>query len=128
MSFFSFSKTVIGSLLSKPATLMYPFKPRQFYKNTRGSIAITIESCILCGLCSKRCPTEAIVVDKPQKRWEIDRLRCCTCAACVEVCPTKCLRMENAYSAPDTTRSPYLNAFIQPPKAATAPAEAAEAK
>jgi ech hydrogenase subunit F len=120
MSFFTFSKTIIGSLFSKPATLMYPVKPAKVYKNTRGSIAIEIDKCILCGLCSKRCPTDAIEVDKPARKWQIDRLRCCTCAACVEVCPTKCLSMANNYTTPGTTRPPFVNAFIQPPKT-TAP-------
>jgi len=100
MSIFTFWKTILKSLISKPATLMYPFIPRKFYPNTRGSIKNKIEACIYCGLCQRKCPTAAIVVSKPDKKWQIDIMRCVTCNACVEVCPTKCLSMENHYSAP----------------------------
>jgi formate hydrogenlyase subunit 6/NADH:ubiquinone oxidoreductase subunit I len=116
MSFFSFSKTIIGSFFSKPATRMYPFTVRQPYAATRGSIAIDVGKCILCGLCAKRCPSRAIVVNKAERRWDIDRLSCCTCAACVEVCPTKCLTMETGYTAPETTRPPFAKTFPVPAK------------
>ena len=46
-------------------------------------------------MCSRRCPTYAIVVTKDRKEWQIDRLKCCTCNLCVEICPVKCLSMEN---------------------------------
>lgn len=99
MSFFSFTKTILKSLFSKPATLMYPFVPRKFYQNTRGSIVIKIEDCIYCGICQRKCPTSAIGVNKVEKTWEIDRLGCVACNFCVEVCPKKCLAMNNQYSA-----------------------------
>lgn len=94
----SITKLITKSLLGEPATLMYPAKPREFYKNTRGRIAIRIESCIFCGLCNKKCPTSAIRVSKETKTWEIDRLKCIACNACVEACPKKCLDMQNKYS------------------------------
>ncbi len=55
-------------------------------------------------MCSKRCPTYAIVVTKDGKEWEIDRLKCCTCNLCVEVCPVKCLSMEGQYTQPVAER------------------------
>ena len=65
---------------------------------TRGKVEIDINKCIFCGMCARRCPTDAIVVTKDCKEWQIDRLKCCTCNLCVEICPVKCLRMENQYS------------------------------
>lgn len=114
MSIFSMSKTVFKSLFSKPATLMYPIEPRIPYKNTRGHIAITINDCIFCGICSKKCPSDAINVAKTEKQWEIDRFKCVSCNLCVEVCPKKCLTMENAYTSPSTGK--HINTFTQEQK------------
>lgn len=105
MSLFSFTKTVLKSLFSKPATLMYPFVPRKFYENTRGSIAIKIEDCIYCGMCQRKCPTAALSVNKAEKSWSIDRLSCIACNYCVEVCPKKCLFMNKQYSESATAKN-----------------------
>lgn len=95
-----FIKTIMKSFVGKPATAMYPVVKREFYNNTRGKIGITIEDCIYCGICSKKCPTGAIKVVKPDKSWEIDRMKCIVCNYCVESCPKKCLDMGNCYSSP----------------------------
>jgi len=102
MKSFMMTKTVIKNLLGGPATLMYPKKKRAFTPITRGRVGIDINTCILCGMCARRCPTYAIVVTKDCKEWEIDRLKCCTCNLCVEICPVKCLFMETEY-APSLT-------------------------
>jgi ech hydrogenase subunit F len=125
MSVFSMGSTILRSLFSPPATRRYPTKlkePRSV-PGTRGRILIDVERCIFCMLCQKRCPTDAILVSKPQKEWTIERLRCCSCNACVEVCPTKCLTMDEHYSPVTVTRD--KDAFRQAPKppAAAAPAE-----
>lgn len=98
MSQMSIGKVVSRSFLSRPATRLYPFEKRPFYKATRGAVAIDIEKCILCGICQKRCPTAAITVTKATKDWQINRLRCISCGACVDACPKKCLWLENMYS------------------------------
>ena len=96
----SMTKTVLKSLFSKPATLMYPFEKRQPYNQTRGSVQIDIKNCIFCSLCQKKCPTRAIIVDKEAKTWEIERFKCILCNYCVDTCPKKCLQMSNTYSSP----------------------------
>jgi len=100
----SIAKVVMRSFASRPATRLYPFEKRPAFNNTRGSISIDISRCIFCSICQKKCPTDAIVVTKESKDWEIDRLRCITCNACVEACPKKCLTMETQYSAGVTQR------------------------
>jgi ech hydrogenase subunit F len=102
MSIMNFSKTALKNLGTKPATLMYPLKKREFYERTRGHIEIKSEDCIYCGICAKRCPTAAIGVDKPGKTWRIDRLKCIQCNACAENCPKKCLSMKNEYTTPSS--------------------------
>ena len=102
MALFTIAGEVMKSLFRKPATLMYPTVPRKWQAATRGHIGIAINACIFCGVCSKKCPTHAIVVDRPGKNWQIERLQCIQCGCCVEVCPKKCLTMEQAYTSPST--------------------------
>ena len=102
MAFFEITKTVFKSLFGKPETLMYPVIKREFAKGYRGSIKIEQEKCIYCGICQKKCPTQAIVVDRPSKLWKIDPFRCITCNACVDNCPKDCLIMDNHYTSPVT--------------------------
>jgi len=98
------AKTVIKSLFKKPATVKYPFGPKILPKGARGSISIDIAKCIFCGMCQRKCPTAALIVNKEEKTWNIARLRCITCGYCVEICPKKCLQMNNQYTEPMLTR------------------------
>jgi len=100
MSIMKFSSVVLKNLFSKPATRMYPFVKREFFLRTRGHIDIEVDKCIFCGICVKKCPTNAINVEKNKKLWAIERLRCIQCSACVDNCPKKCLHMKNEYTAP----------------------------
>ena len=106
MHFFTILKTLIKSLLRKPATVKFPFGPREYCDGARGKIAIIIGQCIFCGICQRKCPTGAIVVERTRKNWTIDRLRCIACNACVEACPKKCLNMDKNYSTPCADRKP----------------------
>ncbi len=104
MKLFSMTKTLMKNLVSGPATLMYPMRKRVYPEITRGRVEISINDCIFCGSCDRRCPTHAIMASKNAKEWQIDRLKCCACNLCVEICPTKCLSMENQYFPPVTER------------------------
>jgi ech hydrogenase subunit F len=98
MAQMSILKIVGRSLFSKPVTRRFPFVKRDAYPATRGHVAIEIGKCIFCSICAKKCPTDAIVVAKPDRNWSIDRLRCIACGACVDACPKKCLAMANSYA------------------------------
>ncbi len=102
MGLFTFAKTVTATLMRKPATLNYPARPAKKYDLSRGHLTIDVEACKWCGLCSRRCPTQAIEVDRKGKTWEIDRFRCVVCNSCVEICPAHCLVMESTYLPPAT--------------------------
>lgn len=104
MSFFSMTKIVMRSLFQRPATRAYPFVPAQRFEATRGSIAFNRETCTHCTLCAKKCPTQAIVVDRQGKLWTIDRLRCISCGACVDACAKGSLTMLNDYTKPTVTK------------------------
>ena len=104
MSFFAMTKTLTRNLFSKPATRPYPFVPKTYFANTRGRVAIAIEQCIFCGICQRKCPTSAIVVNKAEKKWTINRFACTACGNCIENCPKNCLANENHYTAPVTKK------------------------
>jgi formate hydrogenlyase subunit 6/NADH:ubiquinone oxidoreductase subunit I len=98
MAFFEMAKTAIRTVISRPVTLMYPVKPGKRTRLSRGHVMIDPSRCISCGMCMRKCPSEAICVEKEAKIWTIDRLRCIVCNSCIEVCPVQCLTMDGQYS------------------------------
>jgi len=109
---------VLRSLFKKPATLMYPVVPRAWKERTRGRIEIDIDNCIFCGICSRKCPTDAITVDRNTKSWAIARMGCIQCCCCVEVCPKDCLMNMADYTSPDMGK--IVDAFMKPEEEAPA--------
>lgn len=112
MSFLSMNKVLIKNFIHGPSTILYPLNKKDTYDNTRGKVENTISDCIFCGMCQRRCPAEAIVVDKLTSTWSIDRFKCIQCNYCVEVCPKKCLSMNSHYTDPSykKTRDEIKNA------------------
>jgi ech hydrogenase subunit F len=98
MAFFEMAKVAIRTVFGKPATNPYPATAGKVTPLSRGHVTIDESRCISCKMCMKKCPAEAICVDKEEKTWTIDRLRCVVCNCCVEVCPVHCLFMDTMYS------------------------------
>jgi len=98
MTLLPMSRIALRNLFSKPATRRYPFVVREPFAATRGRIVIDYPACIHCLACAKRCPADAIVVDREAKTWAIDRFACVICGACVRACPKKCLAITNERS------------------------------
>jgi len=105
-------KMVLRSMVRKPATLMYPVIPREWKERTRGRIEIEIEKCIFCGICARKCPSDAIAVNREAKSWEISRMGCIQCSCCVEVCPKDCLVNKAGYTSPDFKK--VVDTFVKP--------------
>jgi len=116
---------ILRSLFKKPATLMYPAKPRQWTERTRGRIEIDIDTCIFCGICARKCPTDALTVDRDAKSWTISRMGCIQCSCCVDVCPKHCLVNEPEYTTPELQK--VIDTFSQQPTEEPPEEEAAEA-
>lgn len=105
---------------------MYPVKPAKITEATRGHMTIDVDTCIFCGICQKKCPTNAIVVDRKGRVWSIERMKCIQCNACAVSCPKDALLMETTYTAPSAVK--ITDTFQGPPKEEKAPkAAAAEA-
>jgi formate hydrogenlyase subunit 6/NADH:ubiquinone oxidoreductase subunit I len=104
MNFLAMGKVVLRSLFGKPSTYAYPFAPREYPEALRGKIEIDIDECIFCGICSRKCPTDAIEVNRDEKTWTISRMQCVYCSACVDTCPKKCLSNERSHVTPNTEK------------------------
>jgi ech hydrogenase subunit F len=128
MSLFSFTKTELKNLFSKPATRLYPQQPREYTARTRGHIENDIDACILCGLCSRKCPTGAIKVDRAGRTWSISRFSCIQCGYCVENCPKKSLSMNQSYTQPGAEKTTDVQVKPESPAAAAPKAAAPAAK
>ena len=49
--------------------------------------------CIYCTLCAKKCPQEAIIVDRKTKTWELNADDCVCCGTCQSACPKDAIIM-----------------------------------
>lgn len=116
MATFKMGKILFKNLFSKPATRMYPVVPREWQERTRGHVEIDINNCILCGMCQRKCPANAITVNRAGRTWEIQRMQCIQCQACVDNCPKKCLTMKPEYTTPGTEKVIDTIAIPEPPK------------
>lgn len=128
MTIMNFAKTALKNLFSEPATRAYPLQPREYPERTRGHIENDMDVCVLCGLCSKKCPADAITVDRAAGTWSIMPYGCIQCNCCVESCPKKCLSMKQTYTQPAAHKE--VHTFTKPvqPKTEPTPAPGADKK
>jgi len=116
MATFKIGKMLMSSLFKKPSTRAYPAVEGKYTEMTRGHIEIDADKCILCGMCSKKCPADAITVDKTERKWIIDRMSCVQCQACVESCPKECLIVRTENDAATTEKTIDLVMIPEKPK------------
>jgi len=100
MAFFEMVKTALRTVMQKPVTILYPLQAAKKTPISRGHVVFDGSTCISCGICLRRCPSQAIVLNKEAKSWQINRFRCVVCNSCVDTCPTKSLTMDTRYTAP----------------------------
>ena len=88
----------IKSLISKPATSMFPARPHEPYEGFRGKPEFSEAGCVGCGACAQVCPAGAIeVVDPdpsveewtvPMRRLTVHYDQCNFCGNCQAHCIT----------------------------------------
>lgn len=102
MGNFKLGSMTLGGLFKKPETIQYPAQQKEAAAGLKGHVAIDVQKCILCGICQKTCPCNAIEVNKPERLWVINRFQCVQCGSCVRACPKACLIMEPTYASVST--------------------------
>jgi ech hydrogenase subunit F len=95
---------VLKNFFSKPVTRLYPYNKREPFDRFRGRILCDDSNCIYCTLCAKKCPVDAITVNRSGKSWELDAFRCIVCGECVSACPKKCISMNNERRIPSSQK------------------------
>lgn len=118
-----------SNLFHKPATVNYPAEPRTYPPASRGHLEFDNSDCILCNICGRKCPANAIHADKASRTVTIERMQCIQCSYCADSCPKKCLAMVPNYTAPDSQKTVDVFEVPERPKPEKKPADAgAEAK
>ena len=105
MGNFKLGKMTLRSLFHKPVTIMYPAETRSAPAGLKGHVDIDIKDCIFCGICQKRCPSQAISVSKADETWSIDYFKCVQCETCVTECPKHTLHMLPEYPQVSCSKS-----------------------
>lgn len=98
MGSFKLGKMTLRSLFKKPETVCYPLQTRPQPEGSKGTVHNDIETCILCSICARSCPTGALAVDRKGGTWAIDRFRCVQCRNCINVCVEDALSMDHLYA------------------------------
>ena len=83
-------------------------------------LVFTADTCILCKICERKCPSRVISVDPEKGIWELNVMGCVSCGVCADVCPTKSITMAEEYRAPLTERTIQTYYCTPKPKKASA--------
>ncbi|MFH1854593.1 MAG: 4Fe-4S dicluster domain-containing protein [Candidatus Omnitrophota bacterium] len=85
----------VKSLISRPYTSGYPFKPHTPEKRFRGKPEYNKDGCVGCAACSEVCPAQCIKVtdsvesEKPSRKLELHLDSCIFCGQCQAACITQ---------------------------------------
>lgn len=101
------SKTIFGNLLNKYSTRLYPFEQRPLPAGFRGRLQFDADTCIMCGLCVRKCPAQCIHINADTGLWEREVKVCIFCGVCAELCPTQSITQTSVQ------RSPITEAVVQ---------------
>ena len=71
-----------------------PAPPKEAPAASGGKPVNDLSKCVYCTLCAKKCPQEAIAVDRAAKTWALEEEKCVGCGLCAANCPKKCLEMK----------------------------------
>ena len=92
----SFCRTVCNRCgIVCPTGALRPLSESQRKRNAVGKAEINLSACISaargvsCGVCSRRCPVEAIKMSEvgERERPSVETFRCIGCGACEYICP-----------------------------------------
>jgi ech hydrogenase subunit F len=97
--------TVMSNLTHRPRTRLYPAEQRQLPPGARGQIEFDMTKCVFCTLCAKRCPADAITVDRKGKTLVFNLYRCIVCESCREGCAKEAIVLLEHWREPSVAVS-----------------------
>ena len=113
---------IFKNLITKQSTRLYPIAPeRESFERSRGRIVMDPNTCILCGICARKCPADAITVQRGTGKWELDAYRCIICGECATACPKKSITLTNERRH-STEGKLFEGHHVEPPKPVQRPA------
>ncbi len=92
--------TILKNFFGGPATRLYPVEVREPFEHARGQVSFNEDKCTLCGTCVRRCPAEAISMDKEKNELTFYPARCIVCEVCVDICPRKAIDLIYKWRSP----------------------------
>jgi ech hydrogenase subunit F len=95
---------ILWNFIAPRATRRYPVEIRSTFPETRGRLVNDIDTCIFCGLCQRKCPSQCIEVDKHQATWTLTVFACVNCGVCADHCPTHSLSFQESHRPPARAR------------------------
>ncbi|MCW4025304.1 MAG: 4Fe-4S binding protein [Candidatus Bathyarchaeota archaeon] len=95
----SMLKKAAKNILKKPATIKYPYEKAKVAEGFRGEPSLDYDTCSGCGICSRECPAQAIIMGEIEgkKRPTILLDRCIFCYHCAEICPKKAIKRTEVF-------------------------------
>ncbi len=120
---FTMQKELLKQIFKRPFTNLFPAKHipesvTKFLKDVedgktsinppvpipsgfRGKIKYYKNKCIGCRLCTKVCPSDAVVFNSKTKKIDYHLFRCTFCGECVNICPVKALEFTDEFLLAD---------------------------
>jgi len=96
--------TILKNFFTGRATRRYPYMVRTPFADARGELYNDIENCTFCSLCSIRCPSQCITIDRKTAHWSCDPFACVYCGICVDGCPANSLHQKREYRSVSSER------------------------
>ena len=92
---------VLKSLVTKPATVRYPYVKPEPVPGIRGGIGFDMKKCDQCQDCERVCPSAAIRVYYDEKKVEYFPFRCICCHLCIQSCNQGAIVADSSVRAPN---------------------------
>ena len=91
---------LLGSLLTRPGTISYPFAPLELSPHFRGRVIVDAVRCRGCGRCVRDCPAFALELERQDRdtyRLIYHPDRCAYCGQCELSCPFGAITQHNEF-------------------------------
>ncbi len=108
--------TIKTALFRKNVTLQYPKERRDH--PYRGLQKVNTKECIVCGMCARSCPVNALKIEQKAGRektrnaddydFMVNTGSCMWCGLCEEICPKHAMHLTNVYEMADYTREKLI--------------------